>query len=117
MNLRIDTLSFSAGTSPAAMVPVGAAPSPPVSPPPSAPPVQALPSENAVKNAARQISDFLKSSSASIRFSVDQSRHEVVVRIVDPQTNEVIRQVPSEELLAIAQSLDRMSGLLLKQTA
>ena len=32
-------------------------------------------------------------------------------------TNEVIRQIPSEEMLEIAKALDRLQGLLVKQKA
>ncbi|MBL8491536.1 MAG: flagellar protein FlaG, partial [Rhodocyclaceae bacterium] len=40
-----------------------------------------------------------------------------VVKVVDGQTGKMIRQIPSEELLAIAESIDRMQGLLLRQKA
>jgi len=70
-----------------------------------------------VRKAAGQINDFLKSSSSSLQFSVDDSSSKVVVRIVDSQTNELIRQIPSEEMLAISKSLDQMIGLLIKQKA
>jgi flagellar protein FlaG len=39
------------------------------------------------------------------------------VRVVDTVTGEVIRQVPSEELLAISRSIDKLQGLLLRQEA
>lgn len=90
-------------------------------PPPTqkqaAAPAHAPLSSEAVKQVARQINDFLKSSSSSIEFTVDGDSSTVVVRIVDSQTNELIRQIPSEEMIAISKSLDQMAGLLLKQTA
>ena len=46
---------------------------------------------------------------------MDSSSKQVVVRVVDSQTKEVIRQMPTDAMLAISKSLDRMSGLLLKQ--
>jgi flagellar protein FlaG len=39
------------------------------------------------------------------------------VRIVDSQTKEVIRQIPSEEMLAISKYMDQMSGKLIQQKA
>jgi flagellar protein FlaG len=48
---------------------------------------------------------------------VDKDTGKTVIKIVDSQTNQVIRQIPSEELLAIARNLDRVEGLLLKQRA
>jgi flagellar protein FlaG len=49
----------------------------------------------------------------NLQFSVDEDTGKTVVRIVDTDTGETIRQVPSEELLAISRSIDRFQGLLL----
>ena len=67
--------------------------------------------------AARAINEFLKSSSANVEFMVDGRSSKVIVRVVDSETGQVIRQMPSEEMLAISQALDRMTGLLLEQKA
>jgi flagellar protein FlaG len=40
-----------------------------------------------------------------------------VVSVVDSNTHEVIRQMPSEETLAIARAISRLSGLLLDEKA
>ena len=53
----------------------------------------------------------------SLAFSVDSSNGKTIVRITDAKTGEMIRQIPSEELLAIARSLDKMQGMLLQQKA
>jgi flagellar protein FlaG len=37
--------------------------------------------------------------------------------VIDPSNNELIRQIPSEEMLAISRALDRMQGLLVKSQA
>ena len=42
---------------------------------------------------------------------------QTVVRVIDKQTGEVIRQMPSKELLEIAKSLDRLQGLLVRNSA
>jgi flagellar protein FlaG len=41
----------------------------------------------------------------------------MVVKVVDTETDQVIRQIPSEEMLAIARNIDRLQGLLVKQEA
>ncbi len=56
-------------------------------------------------------------SSQNLEFSVDNAEGGVVVKVVDQQTKEVLRQIPSEEALEIAKSLDKLQGLLIKQTA
>jgi flagellar protein FlaG len=68
--------------------------------------------------AAAQINEFLQSSSAaSVEFTVDGSSEHIIVRVIDSATQQVIRQMPSEEALAISHALDRMTGLLLAQKA
>lgn len=92
------------------------APPPPLPVQAQAPaPMQAPLTNDAVRQIANQVNDYLKSSSSTLEFIVDGDSKKVVVRIVNAQTNEVIRQIPSEEMIAISKALDRMSGLLLQQ--
>lgn len=114
-----DTLSPSVAG--AAAVPVAslsgtARPSVQTLPAPAATP-KPPPSAEATQRAARMINEFLKSSSAGIEFSVDDQTDRIIVRVIDAETRQLIRQIPSEEALAIAQSLDRLTGLLLAQNA
>jgi flagellar protein FlaG len=53
----------------------------------------------------------------SLQFSIDQDSGRTVVKVVDVQTNAVLRQIPSEEMLELAKDLDRMQGLLVRQQA
>lgn len=53
----------------------------------------------------------------TLAFSIDDETGRTVIRIADAQTGELIRQIPPEEVLAIARSLDKMQGLLLQKTA
>ncbi|MBI5781110.1 MAG: flagellar protein FlaG [Rhodocyclales bacterium] len=58
-----------------------------------------------------------KLSSAGIQFTIDQDFERMVVRVIDTSTKEVIRQIPSKEMLEIAQALDKLQGLLVHQKA
>jgi flagellar protein FlaG len=40
-----------------------------------------------------------------------------VVKVIDQQTKEVIRQVPTQEVLEISKAIDRAQGLLIRQQA
>lgn len=76
---------------------------------PAAPPVEI----HKIESVTRQIDSFLRSMNKSLQFRVDESTGEMIVSICDSETGEVIRQVPGEEALRIAQSLeDRLSGIL-----
>jgi flagellar protein FlaG len=77
----------------------------------------AAPSADQVRRAAETLNRQLESASHDLRFSLDESTGKMIVRVVDTDTGEVIRQIPSEELLAISRSLDRLKGLLFDQQA
>lgn len=71
----------------------------------------------AAKQAAARINEFLRSSAANVEFTVDAASDHVIVRVVDSETHRLIRQMPTEETLAISRALDRLTGLLLAQKA
>ncbi len=76
------------------------------------------PNQADVQKALQAIKEKVESlSSDNLRFSIDEGTGEVVARITDSQTGDLIRQIPSEEALAIAKDLDRLKGLLLRQRA
>jgi flagellar protein FlaG len=71
-----------------------------------------------VRKAAKQVNEALKGTASSdLQFSVEGDNKEVVVRVVDSQTKEVIRQIPSEQMVAISKAMDNLSGLLVQQKA
>jgi flagellar protein FlaG len=71
-----------------------------------------------VRKAASQVNEALKGTASSdLQFSVEGDNKEVVVRVVDSQTKEVIRQIPSEQMVAISKAMDNLSGLLVQQKA
>lgn len=53
----------------------------------------------------------------NLQFSVDGDTGQTVVRVVDVITKEVIRQIPSEEFLALSKNLEKLQGLFLKAQA
>lgn len=80
------------------------------------PPVQPV-SQAAVTAAVQSANAYVQSVSTSIQFSLDEDSGRTVVKMVDKETEEVLRQFPSEEMLAISKSIDRMQGLLINREA
>ena len=86
---------------------------------------QVLPSDQAeerasvqqVESAVSKISDFVQNFQRDLQFSVDKDSDRLVVKVVDSETQEVIRQIPSEEMLRIARSLDSSESLILREQA
>lgn len=70
-----------------------------------------------VQNAVERINESLPPSSQGIEFAVDADSERVIVKVVDRETREVLRQMPTKEALEIAKALDRNQGLLIRQEA
>lgn len=60
-----------------------------------------------VVEAAEIINRALAESQRELRFSVDEGTGRTLVYVMHPETGEVVRQIPSEVVLAMAEMLDR----------
>lgn len=67
--------------------------------------------------AVSSIQEFAQSIQRNLNFSLDDSTGRVVVKVTDGVSGEVIRQIPSEEALRLAESLDEVRSLLFKAEA
>ena len=74
---------------------------------------QKLPLEKALD----EINDQMKAWSTQLQFEIDPNVHQVVVSVVDANTGDVIRTIPSEALLKIAKMIVNMQGNGIKTTA
>ncbi|QNM98504.1 flagellar protein FlaG [Chitinimonas koreensis] len=73
---------------------------------------------DSLRETVKQMNKFLESmNNRSLQFSIDEDTNIKLVKLVDVQSKEVIRQFPSEELLTIARAIDKFQGLLIKDTA
>ena len=70
-----------------------------------------------LEKAVERISKFVATTSAEINFSIDQDSGIQVVKVLDSQSKDVIRQIPSEEVIQLAQALDKLQGLFVKDKA
>lgn len=71
---------------------------------------QAVPQDDSEKMRSKQqeleqvvskMSDFVQSLERDLNFSIDESSGRTVIKVIDSQSDEVIRQIPSEEALAL----------------
>jgi len=67
--------------------------------------------------ALRQLSESLRDTPVDLQYSVGHDTNQVIVKLVGRDSREVIRQIPSEEMLRIAKAIDKLQGLLVHQTA
>lgn len=75
------------------------------------------PNPGELKASLALINETIRSPTRNLEFTVDEGSNMNVVKVVDAQTKDVIRQFPSQEALAIAKALNQLQGLLLKEKA
>ena len=75
------------------------------------------PQRKELDKAVKAVNEFVGSVNNDLRFAVDDESGRTVVKVIDVNTKEVIKQYPSEEMLAIAKALDSIKGLLVQQKA
>lgn len=80
-------------------------------------PQMAGPSLEQVQQATKQVQQMVQTQTSNLTFSIDQGSGKTVVKLMDSETGKVIRQIPSEEMVAMSEAMDKMQGLLLKQKA
>ncbi|CAN5233967.1 N/A [soil metagenome] len=76
-----------------------------------------VPSPSEVAQAVKSLNRAMENFSHGLEFSVDEDSHRTVIKVVDANTKELIRQIPSVEILEIAKALDQAQGLLIRQKA
>jgi flagellar protein FlaG len=72
---------------------------------------------DAAEAAMKDIQHFISSQASSVKISKDHTSGHMVVQMVDPNTGEVLRTLPSEELLRIARSFEILGNKLVHQVA
>lgn len=70
-----------------------------------------------LSDAVKAVKDFIQPRAGNLEFTMDEETGDTVIKIVDTSSGELIRQIPSKEMLEIAKALDRLQGLLVRQKA
>lgn len=78
-----------------------------------APPV----SRDQLEGVIEQLNELMRDSQRSLSFRVDDDLDKLVVSVVNPETDEIIRQMPSEESLKFAKSLEGVMGIIFNERA
>lgn len=64
-----------------------------------------------------RVAEELGRITSSITFSVDEKTGDLVVRVMDSETEEVVRQIPPEDVLEIRRKMSDYLGMLADETA
>jgi flagellar protein FlaG len=65
---------------------------------------------DAVKEAVNSGNTMLQSASSSLSFEIDSATKQVVVKIVDRNTGELVRQIPTVEILDFMRRMKELEG-------
>ena len=69
------------------------------------PMVKSQPTPQQIETVVSKLSDFVQSVQRDLLFTVDDNTGDTVIIVKDSRTDEVVRQIPSEDLLQLAQNL------------
>jgi flagellar protein FlaG len=68
-----------------------------------------------IEEVARRLESYMESVSRSLEFRVDASSGRTVVSVRDAVTGDLIRQIPSEEVLRLAQMAEDQTIVLVNE--
>lgn len=67
-----------------------------------------------IEKIASDVQIQLKRLNTELRFVVDTRSKDVVIKIVDQESGQVIRQIPSEEIISLRERMSELIGVLFK---
>jgi flagellar protein FlaG len=78
---------------------------------------QRTPTQIEVEQAVEKLVELARNNRRGLRFNIDEGSGDTVITVYNAATDEIIRQIPSEEILAIARAARAQSGDLLSDRA
>ncbi len=73
-----------------------------------------------IKKAVDEGNSLLQEVNRNLQFKVDEATKELVIKVVDSESGELVRQIPSEDMLAFIKrikQLDGQQGLMIQDRA
>jgi len=65
-----------------------------------------------IEKAVADMNGFMQSMQRNLSFSVDEELGRDIVAVKDRESGEIIRQIPSEELVVLLKKMDDVAGIL-----
>jgi flagellar protein FlaG len=65
-----------------------------------------------VQRAVQHLNELMSDSQRSLRFRVDELSGRTVITVLDSETKEVVRQIPSPEWLEVVRRLEQAGSLI-----
>jgi flagellar protein FlaG len=61
-----------------------------------------------------QLNDHMQNLNRNLQFRVDEESGDTVVTVIDSETKELVRQIPSQEVLDVKHAIEKYRGILLE---
>ena len=86
---------------------------------PAAPSPAELSEQNseALHETVAAINDFMSQFKRTLNFSVDIAAGQTIIKVIDTSNDELVRQIPSEDFIAISKHIEQMNNLLFSEKA
>lgn len=72
-------------------------------------------SEAFIRKAVDKANSTMKIQNRSVEFKVHEKTHDIIVKVIDSDTKEVIREIPSEKILDMFAAMLEQAGLLVDE--
>jgi flagellar protein FlaG len=70
-----------------------------------------------LSSAINMLNEQMASTKRGLGFSYDQSKNSAVIKVTDLHSGNVVRQIPTEDVLKMAHHIDAMKGILYNKIA
>lgn len=84
-------------------------------------PAEALAEAAKAKQVAEEVvtglNELVQDLHRELQFSVDEESGETIIKVIDRETDEVVRQIPSEEVVRLRRRLQEAAGVIFQDSA
>lgn len=70
-----------------------------------------------VEIVVNRVNDLIQNIRRELRFTLEEESGKTIIKVIDAESGDIIRQLPSEQLLDLARNLEQAGGILLKEKA
>lgn len=73
--------------------------------------------DHSLNKTVDELNNYVQNLHREIQFSVDNDSNKTIIKVIDANTGEVIRQLPPDEMMRLVKRLDELEGLLVREKA
>ena len=73
--------------------------------------------EKEVENAVNKINKFLDGEGTHVQYEKHDVLNQMIIKVIDNNTNEVIKEIPSKKILDMVAKMCEMAGILVDKKA